>query len=1078
MNAPQRTRTMTRSRMATLAVVLCLLAGAGAAQGAWAQDILGATGVRGGLIVHVGCQDGRVLLALRARKNIVVHGLDTDPADVAKAREVIGKAGLYGPVAADTFDGRRLPYAENLVNLLVAEDLGNVPMREVMRVLVPRGVAYVKRRSGWVKTVKPVPAEIDDWPHYLHGADNNAVARDTVVAPPRHMQWVGGPAFARSHEISSSMAAMVSAGGRLFYIWDDNPTGMTDKRFKADWKLIARDAFNGIVLWKRPMPQWGWRQWHAASRWNDVRERAKMLRHLPSTLPRRLVAAGDRVYVTLGYQAPVAVLDAATGKTVRELKGTALTDEILHADGVLVLRVRVADSPPDKDVWSSIPHKTRARVVVVDPQTGRTRWQSEPDDMAPLTLATRGGRVFYSNYERIVCLDLKDGRQLWRSRPIEGRTGHRGTVGTLVAHDKVVLFTPYSAGGKKDSGQLHALSAQTGKLLWRGPKYVGPGVTNPPDLFVAGGLVWVGETKLPVSYAQTQLRRQGFDPLTGKVVREVVVPKLISWGHHYRCYRSKATERFLMLPKRGVEFVDLQGKDHMRHDWLRPPCIYGVLPTNGLLYMAPHQCVCYQGVLLSNFNALAPAAKADPPPPPATRLQKGPAYAETSTLTSQVSDDDWFTYRRDPRRSGATGTAVPNGLVRTWRARLGGRITPPVVAAGRLLVAQTDAHTVRALDAETGKPLWHFTAGGRVDSPPTVHAGLVLFGSADGRVYCLRLADGREVWRFAAAPYERRVTAFGQVESAWPVHGSVLVCGTGVSPVTGSHGQDARATAYVTAGRSSFLDGGIRLYALDPRSGEVLHAARLDGPRPDPVKDRGGAGYMDGAKSGLLVSDGADIYLFQERFASDLTRVPAPMQGMGREGGGFRTYPSFAQRGSSGRHLITTHGFMGETDNEGKYWTYGNRWPGWDRKMSRVGVYGQLLVFDRSTLYGVHVFTDNIRVRRGRTLGGKGQRLFARPHGAKKDRWSVYVPLRVRAMVLAREKLFIAGPPDVVPAEDPLAAIAGRRGARLWAVAAESGKKLQEYKLDALPVFDGLIAAGGRLYVSTRTGEVICLAGP
>ena len=32
--------------------------------------------------------------------------------------------------------------------------------------------------------------EIDEWTHYLHGPDNNAVADDTRVGPPRYMQWV------------------------------------------------------------------------------------------------------------------------------------------------------------------------------------------------------------------------------------------------------------------------------------------------------------------------------------------------------------------------------------------------------------------------------------------------------------------------------------------------------------------------------------------------------------------------------------------------------------------------------------------------------------------------------------------------------------------------------------------------------------------------------------------------------------------------------------------------------------------------------------------------------------------------
>jgi len=69
----------------------------------------------------------------------------------------------------------------------------------------------------------------------------------------------------------------------------------------------------------------------------------------------------------------------------------------------------------------------------------------------------------------------------------------------------------------------------------------------------------------------------------------------------------------------------------------------------------------------------------------------------------------------------------------------------------------------------------------------------------------------------------------------------------------------------------------------------------------------------------------------------------------------------------------------------------------------------------------------------------------------------------------------VAGPPDVVPDADPLAAFEGRRGALLWAFSGQDGEKLAEVaKLDALPVYDGLIATAGRLYVSLKHGRVMC----
>ena len=92
----------------------------------------------------------------------------------------------------------------------------------------------------------------------------------------------------------------------------------------------------------------------------------------------------------------------------------------------------------------------------------------------------------------------------------------------------------------------------------------------------------------------------------------------------------------------------------------------------------------------------------------------------------------------------------------------------------------------------------------------------------------------------------------------------------------------------------------------------------------------------------------------------------------------------------------------------------------------------------------------------------------------KPPKWSVTVPVRARAMLLAGKTLFFAGPPDVVDPKDPLGAFEGRLGGKLWAVSTADGTKLAAYSLDAPPVFDGLIAAHGRLYIVLRDGTVRC----
>jgi len=88
----------------------------------------------------------------------------------------------------------------------------------------------------------------------------------------------------------------------------------------------------------------------------------------------------------------------------------------------------------------------------------------------------------------------------------------------------------------------------------------------------------------------------------------------------------------------------------------------------------------------------------------------------------------------------------------------------------------------------------------------------------------------------------------------------------------------------------------------------------------------------------------------------------------------------------------------------------------------------------------------------------------------------------------------VAGPPDVFAyaPEDATdryrlasvealraqeAALAGRRGGLLLAVSAADGRTMAELKLDSPPAWDAMAAAGGRLYLATLDGRLVCLGG-
>ena len=1056
-----------------------------------AKQILAASGIQGGLIVHLGCGDGRLTAALRADERYTVHGLDRDAANVQLARKHIAGLGLYGPVSVDQWTGARLPYADNLVNLVVVSGPLSVEQSEMLRVLCPGGIALAVTRDQGPGTadqlVKPRPKAIDEWTHYLHDAGNNAVARDERVGPPRSLQWMAPPLWLRSHETPSGVQGLVSSAGRVFYFFDEGLIGITDQRLPERWSLVCRDAFNGKLLWKRPVEPWGWPEWardrFAGVDWTEIRGARTVV---PEENQRRLVADGDRLYATLGYRAPLAILNAATGQIVATVEDTEPVKEILANDGVVVVHSRDPVSPVAKRRGAK--DDQPSRLVAVRASTAEVLWSKQTTPINPLFLAVEGGRVVYQTGRNLVCLSLARGETLWETEGLKG--GGR----TLLACDGVVVSYVQNS--------LEARAGETGKLLWR--KDVPPSTgAESPDLFVAQGVVWRG--MIPVNAELQAVGKSadamaiGLDLRTGEEKKRIVVRNLRSPEHHHRCYRNKATERYIISGMEGAEFMDLVGDGHCQHNWLRGACKVGVLPSNGLLYVPPDQCFCQPGAKVLGFKAVASAlpargiAVAD-----GERLEQGPAFSSAPPSpvpsSSLRASSDWPTYRHDPARHGSTTCAVPAQVALAWRTRLGGRLTPPVAAGGRVYVAACDAHTVVALDAPSGAVLWRYTAGGRIDSPPTLHQGLVLFGSADGRVYCLRAADGALAWRFLAAPSDCRIACFDQIESVWPVHGSVLVRDN---------------VAYVTAGRSTYLDGGIRVYGLEPHSGQIVHQTTLEGPFPDVKTGRDYAFYLLGANSDVLASEGDHLYMRQKKLTFDLREVKAPV---------------LSSKGEQdvGLHVFSTAGLLDDSWYNRTFWMYSKRWPGF-QLANQASKSGQLLVVDGQNTYAVKVFYRR-NVHSPMFFPGKeGYLLFAdrntiepqivgepgarRPVAwlpqshiprdgdpgldspafgldkmigytrAEPPLWATWVPIRVRAMVKAAHVLFVAGPPDALDPKDPYAAFEGRAGARLASVSATEGKPLAECALDAPPVFDGLIAAGGRLFVSLEDGSIASFLG-
>lgn len=756
-----------------------------------------------GVLLHVGCGGGAFTARLAENGNLLVHALESEERMVAAARRRFETKGLYGRVTVESWGGRTLPHGDNLINVIVAEK--PVDEAELLRVLAPGGTAWGRAGSGWKKLAKPRPAAFDEWTHGRHGADGNMVSKDTALSVPTGLRWVAGPPQDAGGRKWYFDHVLVGSNGRNFYICENT--------------LVARDAWNGLVLWTREIAAASNKEKGAVSTSTGAKTSGKAGNRTTKVQP---VAAGDKLFAI--HDGRLIAMDGASGRTTMEYGAVEGARELLVDGGRLIVADKdgVRAYRPDSlaPLWE-VPMAEIRRVVAAD------------------------GKVFCLAGSSVAGLDAATGKARWRTE--EPRLKEAGTLsygaGVLAAERSTWQDDPVGCG-------IQVFSGGDGALLWsRDSK---PGMTHYQEAraIFARGRMWLLE-------AGSKL--VGLDPRTGREEKS-----LPTRGKH--CAAAVATERFFLAPE--CDFTDFETGEVTRARMFKSACRMPFVPANGLLYTFPVQCECYP--MLRGYMALGntprPAAEELPllrrgaPPPATARVETRP--------------EDWPAYRHDAYRSGSTPSALRDGELRTawrtpvarpaegplaaeWKASpfIEGTLTPPVAAGGVVVVAAPHEHRVLALDAATGRLKWSFTAGGRVDTPPTIAEGLCLFGAHDGWVYAVGLADGALAWRYRAAPQESRIMAYGQLESPWPVAGSVLV---------------AEGIAYAAAGRHPLCDGGVRVVALKAATGDLVWEKKLD---EFNLKNWYGQALATKKKVGLdfepvdlLVKDGDRVSLSRWRF--------------------------------------------------------------------------------------------------------------------------------------------------------------------------------------------------------------------
>ena len=306
----------------------------------------------------------------------------------------------------------------------------------------------------------------------------------------------------------------------------------------------------------------------------------------------------------------------------------------------------------------------------------------------------------------------------------------------------------------------------------------------------------------------------GRDLKTGKVVSSnKLQQELVTAGHHHRCYRNKATDatssratadssswtpRATTTPATTGSAASASTASCPPTDWSTcPPTTAAAIPKPSSTASGP------SGPSRIIDRPAVPAPQQHPSrrarlrgsrpeagihrgpgrrlahPPSRSRPQRGHADAAGHRLGARL-ESGW-------RRA----TLRPGDRRRRAARRGAGQSPGPRV---RLPQPAPKSGVSRPVVRSTRRP--RSTATAPCSARPT----------APSPACGWRMVN----WSGASAPrpLDRRTVALQQVESLWPVHGSILV---------------KDGTAYFTAGRSTYLDGGMFLYGLDPATGAIKY---------------------------------------------------------------------------------------------------------------------------------------------------------------------------------------------------------------------------------------------------------------
>lgn len=948
--------------------------------------------------------------------NVVVHCIVTDSAALEKLNRRIIAAGWGGRVTAELLPLTFLPYRDNMVNEIIVDDLKKatgvgLTTNELMRVLAPGGKLCSRPGATWQVVTKVRPAGMDEWTHPYHGPDGGWISYDKLVKFPVGLRWEDGLPFNISIDMHhggqwTTTRGMALSGGRCFTMSTSEQENlrrtyaeMHGAKKGQDMFVTARDAWNGLLLWRKNLGDIFYGGLHVFSRSPfvavdnkvfTVSEDQKLI--VLDALTGALTASYNTAFIPGILLVDRNTVVAATWKEGAHVGPLVGIDRRLFDYSVVEGTVEAFDVPSGKKLWSvpklvSSMRSADGNLYIIQRngadkfEEGQSLGKDKPRPDRP--------------EQRLMAFDLRTGKPLWEAGPKE----------MMLQTNEHVFVDAAGAGAVTvchDNGKrVSAFNGTSGKMLFQAN---------------AGGYSSIYEGKINAAGGV-------YDPKTG----ERIGNSTVSVGATV-CTPAIQVNG-IKIENRGCGFND-HGKS-TRYGASRGACMWASVPANGAFYTPQTWCACAPGqvpgfVSFGPIGHLPTREEMEKAPV----VEKGPAFGKLSGR--DATDADWPMYRHGADRGASTPSACATKAAVIWKTKLAdaipeGRIgmswkesqidtlSAPVVAGGIMVVSDIHRHQVVALDAATGKELWRKAVGGRVNTPPTLYKGACLFGSADGRVCAVDARTGALAWSMRMGPEEQRMMFYGQVESPWPVVGSVLV----------SNGK-----AYANAGRTTESDGGIIVRAFDPLTGAIHWSTAQDrGDRQNDilVEKEGVIQCMTFLFDAADGKSSADPFPAYERLSpADKAKTNAP----------------------AGVNInATREGFLG------------SNW----RKLGTRRSGGDIVVDD---VRGLRLAWNK---EEALASGGQHVSYSVKKDGKRAGKWSYGCPAggQIYSAVQSGNAAVIGGAFNPEKTAESLGFVI--------VLSKETGKKTAEVMFDAPLAYDGLAIADGRIYATFMDGTVACL---